>query len=196
MKAFKGFSPDLCSRLGDHKKENCQFTLGETKTVESSKTAREGFHCCENPFECLGYYRLGQDRFFEVEAAGDIDEDEDERIACTKITLVKELTKLDMALEGMVYIVNHPKRKRWQQNYTGCIVAKDEAEAKKAGDIAIARGRNPKVKGPTGAILGILQENRCGEIMDASLIVVEQEKADKWITMKDRKAMLNEKKTD
>lgn len=196
MKAFKGFSPDLTSRLGDGKKENCVFRPGETKEVESSKTIRSGFHCCENPFECLAYYRLDTDRFFEVDAGGDIDEDESERIACTKITLVKELTRLDMALEGMVYIVNHPKRKRWQQNYTGCTVAKDEAVAKKPGDIAIARGKDPRVKGPAGAILGILQEDRNGEIMDASLIVVEQGKADKWITMKDRKAVLNEKETD
>lgn len=196
MKAFKGFSPDLTSRLGDGKKENCQFKVGETKEVESSKTVRSGFHCCENPFECLRYYTLGKDRFFEVEARGDIDEDEDERIACTKITLVKELTKLDMALEGMVYIVNHPKRKRWQQDHRGCTVAKDKAVAEEPGDIAIARGKDPKVKGPAGAILGILQEDGHGEIMDATLIVVNGDKADKWITMKDRKAVLHEKKAD
>ncbi|MCR5337588.1 MAG: hypothetical protein K6E75_03430 [Lachnospiraceae bacterium] len=189
MKAFKGFSPDLTSRLGDGKKENCTFRPGETKEVESSKTVRSGFHCCENPFECLRYYTLGTDRFFEVEAKGDIDEDEDERIACTKITLVKELTKLDMALAGMTYIVNHPQRRRWEQNHKGCIVAREQAEAEQEGDIAIARGKNPKAKGPAGAILGIMQEDKNGEIMDATLIVVHEENADKWITLKNRKAV-------
>lgn len=195
MKAFKGFSPDLTSRLGDGKKENCVFKPGETKEVESSKTVRSGFHCCENPFECLSYYTLGTDRFFEVEAKGDIDEDENERIACTKITLVKELTKLDMALEGMVYIVKHPKRRRWQQHHKGCIVAENEAVAKNEGDIAIARGKDPRAKGPEGAILGIMQEDRNGEIKNATLIVVNSANANKWITLKNRKAVAHEEET-
>lgn len=87
MRAYKGFTKELISRLGNGEKETCCFTPGETKEVEASKTVSSGFHCCENPFECLAYYAFdGSNRFFIVEAAGDIDEDDDERIACTKIT--------------------------------------------------------------------------------------------------------------
>lgn len=188
MKAFKGFSPDLCSRLGDHKKENCQFTLGETKTVESSKTAREGFHCCENPFECLSYYRLGTDRFFEVEAAGDIDEDEGARIACTRITLVRELSRLEFALEGMKYIISHPKRSKWKQNYANVVVAADEATVTDPKGIAIARGKKPKAKAPEGAVIGLITE-KGQEIISARMIMVNAEKADKWLVEKDGKVV-------
>lgn len=70
MKAFKGFTADLRSVMGDGKKETCCFVPGETKKVERSKTANSGFHCCENPFECLCYYQMnGKNRFFIVEAA-------------------------------------------------------------------------------------------------------------------------------
>lgn len=79
MRAYKGFTKELISRLGNGEKETCCFTPGETKEVEASKTVSSGFHCCENPFECLAYYAFdGSNRFFIVEAAGDIDEDDDE----------------------------------------------------------------------------------------------------------------------
>ena len=188
MKAFKGFSPDLASRLGDHKKENCQFKPGETKTVESSKTAREGFHCCENPFECLRYYRLGQDRFFEVEAAGDIDEDENERIACTQITLVRELSRLEFALEGMKYIIAHPDRKKWKQDYINVVVAADEAVVMDPKGIAIARGKSPKAKAPEGAVIGLITE-RNHKIISARMVMVTKEKAGKWLTERDGKVV-------
>jgi len=38
MMAFKGFTPNLKSVMGDGKKETCHFVPGETKKVERSKT--------------------------------------------------------------------------------------------------------------------------------------------------------------
>lgn len=58
MIAYKGFTKDLTARLG---RGNYQFKPGETAIEENSKTVRSGFHCCENPFECLGYYNLKSD---------------------------------------------------------------------------------------------------------------------------------------
>ncbi len=49
MIAYKGFNEDLCSVMGDGKEENCSFRPNETKSVDASKTGRNGFHCCENP---------------------------------------------------------------------------------------------------------------------------------------------------
>lgn len=179
MIAYKGFTKDLWSRLGDDKEENCRFVIGETKKVSESKTARSGFHCCENPFSCLGYYDLdGQNRFFKVEAAGDIDEDESERIACTKITLLEELDTLKFAVEGMRYIILHQDRDGWKKSYRNVVVNADEAETKEG--IAIARGRNPMVKGREGCVLGVLRENENGEIVNATIVKVKQEESGKW----------------
>ena len=183
MKAYKGFTEDLWSRLGNGREESCSFSIGETKEVPESKTVRSGFHCCENPFECLTYYSMdGKNRFFIVEAAGDIDEDESERIACTKITLVKELSMKEFALEGMKYIIEHPDRANWKQSHGTVVVKQDEAEAKDQKSIAIARGTNPKVKGPEGSILGLIVED--GQVIkNAKLLICTGATADKWLRL-------------
>lgn len=184
MIAYKGFTEELVSILGNDNKETCTFTPGITLKETYSKTGNSGFHCCENPFECLGYYSLnGKNRFFKVEAAGDIDEDENQRIACTEITLLEELNVLGLALEGMKYMIDHPGREKWQQMRSGVRVAKDEAEAMEAGHIAIARGENPRVRGPIGSILGIIRENEEFGIIDAKLFVPESAEANKWLIL-------------
>lgn len=185
MIAYKGFTKDLTATLG---RGTYQFKLGETVKEESSKTIRSGFHCCENPFECLSYYPLGREnRYFQVEAAGSIDEDEGERIACTEMTLVKELSLKEFAGYGMMYIVQHPMREKWRQKREHICVTEDAAVAKEKGDIAIARGVNPVVKGAEGSILGVIVEPEQGKITGAKLFVVEREQTGKWYTLnKDR----------
>lgn len=189
MRAYKGFTKDLVSRLGDGNKETCCFTPGETKEVEASKTFSCGFHCCENPFECLRYYSFnGENRFFIVEAEGDIDEDEDERIACTRITLVEELNPLKFAMEGMRYMITHPARLRWELFRSDVRVAKDRAEADGKNHIAIARGEHPIVSGVEGSILGLIREQD-GIITGAKLFVVTAEQEGRMYTLNDSRGI-------
>lgn len=185
MIVFKGFTPELTSRLGDGKKETCTFEPGCTMESKESKTARTGYHGCENPFDCLTYYPWdGKNRFFKCVADGDIDEDDQGRVACTKITLSQELSLLQFAMEGMKYIIEHPQRP-WQQNRYNCEVKEDEAEATRPFGIAIARGENPRVRGVKGSVLGIILEKN-GEIQLAKIMELKgicEEFADKWITI-------------
>lgn len=175
MIAYKGFNKDLRSTYGNGKDKDCNFTPGETKKAPGAKTAREGFHCTENPFECLGWHSLGgESRYWKVEAHGDIDEGNDCQIACTEITLLKELDMCDLAYEGMKYIINHPRRTGWEQSRKLLQVQKDYAEAE-PGSIAIARGLHPMAAGPKGSILGILQENEDGIIIYAKMRWVKAE---------------------
>lgn len=181
MIAYKGFTKDLTARLGHG---IYQFKPGETAIEENSKTARTGFHCCENPFECLRYYSLkSEDQFWQVEASGSIDEDDCERIACTEMTLIKKLTVKEFAGYGMAYIVQHPMRSKWEQKAAGIVVAKESAEADEKEEIAIARGKHPKVKGVEGAILGLILEPKKGEIISARLFVPDKQQAGKWYTI-------------
>lgn len=189
MRAYKGFTKDLVSRMGDGKKENCHFIPGETKEVEASKTARNGFHCCENPFECLRYYSFnGENRFFIVEAGGDIDEDEDERIACTRITLVEELTPLGFAVEGMRYMITHPARPRRELLRSDVRVAKDRAKADGKNHIAIAWGEQPIVSGVEGSILGLLREQD-GVVTSAKVLIATAEQAGRMYTLNDSREL-------
>ncbi|MBQ7925926.1 MAG: hypothetical protein IJ335_06480 [Lachnospiraceae bacterium] len=187
MIAYKGFTKDLSARLG---RGMYQFEVGKTFTEESSKTVRNGFHCCENPFECLGYYPLQSDnRYFQVEAAGSIDEDGQERIACTELTLLKELSIKELAGYGMAYIIQHPMRDKWQQSRRGILVTENEAEGLSKDYIAIARGAHPKVKGVEGAVLGVILEPERGRITSAKLFVVLQQQAGKWYTIDENRQL-------
>lgn len=193
MIAFKGFTPELTSRLGDGNAKNCTFKPGATMRSEKSKTARTGYHCCENPAECLAYYPWdGKNRFWMVEASGDIDEDEYERIACTKITLLEELTPASFAANCIRYICEHPQRKNWQQDRRGVQIKKDQAKADAEGNIAIARGEHPRVKGVEGSILGLIVE-KDGKIIGVkgiNLAGKNQKYANKWLTINEEKAVV------
>ena len=67
----------------------------ETNTTEKANCRENGFHCAENPLDCLSYYSsLEHSEYYIVNAGGDIDEDEhDSKIACTERDMIKQLTK-------------------------------------------------------------------------------------------------------
>lgn len=181
MIAYKGFHQDLTCTLG---KGTFQYKEGETIKEEKSKCASSGSHCAENPFDCFCYYPLGNhNRYFMVEAAGSIDEDgNDTKIACTEMTLLKELTIKQMAGYGMVFMVKYPKRE-WKQNRTHLQIQEDIAEGSTKDSIAIARGNNPKVKGVKGSIIGLVEEHK--EIVGARLLEVDGKeiKEKTWYTL-------------
>ncbi len=160
MIAYKGVSPDGSNRLGQGK---IVYKVGEVYKTDKSKTVNSGFHCCENPFECLTYYTLGEDRFLMVEADGSIDEDENERIACTKLKVLRELSIVSFMLSGMTYIIEHSNREKWEQHHKGVTVAENKAQNKL---IAIARGVDPVASAEEGGYIGVIIE----EPADSSII--------------------------
>lgn len=184
MLAYKGFKSDLTCTFG---RGTFQYQTGQTIKSEGSKAQHTGLHCAENPVECLCWYPLGGgNRYFLVEAAGSIDElgGTDTQLACTEMTLLKELSLKEFAGHAMIYMVKHPLR-NWKRESRLLQIAEDEAEADENG-IAVARGLHPKVKGKKGAVLGLIRDNG-GLIEDAKLFTVEGEiKPDTWYTLKDR----------
>ena len=96
MIAYKGFRPGLICR-------GYQFVMG-LNTTEKANCRENGFHCAENPLDCLSYYSsLEHSEYYIVNAGGDIDEDEhDSKIACTELTVIKRLTKEERSEERRV----------------------------------------------------------------------------------------------
>ena len=185
MKVFKATNGDMTCTMG---KGTFQYRLGEPATAEASKCGDTGLHACEYVADCTAYYSLkGGNRFFRAEAEGDIAEDGiNTRIACTKLTLVEELTARGIAREAMLYILRHPKREGWEKRAALLCIAGNEAWAEEPGGIAIARGKEPRVKGAQGSVLGLLAETEEG-ILAARLFEVDGERipADEWLTVKD-----------
>lgn len=181
MMAFKGLTAGMVASMGFGNKV---LKVGVTYREKNSKTGRQGWHCTENPFDCLAYFPLGAgNRHFRVEAGGSIDEDEHNRISCTEITLLEELTLRKLAGYGMMYMVQHPLRQGWQQARHRVRVQENAAEAAGADCIAIARGPRPEVKGPEGAVLGLILEPEPGWIVAAKLFTADGKQAGKWWTV-------------
>lgn len=181
MIAFKGFTQDLTASFG---RGNKKYPVGEKVVEEKSKYSSCGMHCAEDPLYTVSYYPLGSGRYYMVEAAGSLDEDgSTTQIACTEMTLLKELTHKQLAGYGMMYMVQHPTRD-WKKNYRTCMVRPDEAEGTGRNSIAIARGKNPRVRGKKGSVLGLIVEKKQGEITGAKVFEVDGAvREDTWYTL-------------
>lgn len=153
MRAIKAFNSDLCATLG---KGIMQYEPGKTYKENESKCAHNGFHCAENPLCALGYYSGMNSRFFIVEAGGEINQDgSGTRMSCTEITLLKEISRIQLAVMACEYIRKHPDReeKVTHLNDNAGIV-------NTRGDFIIVRGKKPKGKGVKGSYIFLMKEKK------------------------------------
>jgi len=180
MIAFKGFTKDLTAKLGAG---TYQYEAGKTYKEERSKCIATGFHCAENPFDCLAYYPLANgNRYFMVEAGGDIDEDgSDSKIACTELTLISEINLFDIAYYGTQYMIKHPKRE-WIQSGTRLEVAKNTASTVCRDSIVIARGEHPQAYAGDGSMIVLIVEKDEGIVKAKASMVRRGGKALKPLT--------------
>lgn len=156
MRAYKAFNSKLQATMG---KGIFQFEPGGTYEESECKCAHNGFHCAENPLCALSYYSSMDSRFFIVEAAGDINQDGcGSRISCTRITLIRELTRIQLAVMACNYIARYPGR-----DMESSYAVKDQGKCRRAGDFIIVRGKHPEAAGVEGAWLFLVQEARDSE---------------------------------
>ena len=161
MIAYKAFDKDLSCRGYKFKED----AINETAEANCRKN---GFHCAENPIDCLTYYSDWDNTvYYTVEVGGDINEDDmDSKISCTKLKLLKKLTVEDFVLEGLKYMFVHPFRK-WNNN-----VKKDEVKTNKA--FAFVRGKNPLACGEIGSVIGMIKENPSNsDVISINLLKVD-----------------------
>ena len=75
MRAFKGFNKDLTCR-------GYQYEEGKEFHTERAECCDTGFHACEYPLDCFGYYDPAHSVFHEVELSGEMDKNEDNTKVC------------------------------------------------------------------------------------------------------------------
>lgn len=145
MLAYKGFNKGL--RCLDY-----QFTMGLNVT-EKANCRQNGFHCAENPLDCLIYYPDVQNsEYYLVEAGGDLDEDGiDSKISCTELTILRKLDLYHLIMHGIAFMHDHPFLP-WSN-----VVKKDRGIAHDG--YAVIRGSDPMANGSQGDILGLIKEN-------------------------------------
>ena len=75
MKAFKGFNKDLTCR-------GYQYEEGKEFHTERAECCDTGFHACEYPLDCFGYYDPAYSVYHEVELSGEMDKSGDNTKVC------------------------------------------------------------------------------------------------------------------
>lgn len=160
MIAYKAFQKNL-SCLGFQYKET------EWNYTERAVCRETGFHCAENPLDCLLYYsnpHLAQ--YCVVEVAGERQEEgDDSKIACTKLRIVRRLTLLELLVEGVAYMLRYPQRRLSK------IVQVEKGSS--LNEFAIIRGKHPIGKGRQGTILLFVREDCTGKIIYFSIIIID-----------------------
>ena len=159
VKSYKGFNKDMTCR---------DFQYKESKEYETSKAVvcNEGFHACEHPLDCLGYYPPNTSVYHEVEQTGEFSSDSgsrDSKIASTKIKIGAKLS-----IAGLVQAaIDFTKSKTvTMQDATGDYGAssatgncgassatgyKGASSADNSTAVAVAWGYESKAKGCIGA---------------------------------------------
>ncbi len=170
MIAYKGFAPGLVC-LG------YQFQMGLNVT-DKANCAQNGFHCAEDPLDCLSYYSdMERSEYCLVNAGGDVDEDgRDSKISCTELTILKRLDREEFFLHALAYMMDHPARK------CSSHVTKDSGEAGKNGYVVV-RGADPVARGKQNSILAFVKEGPDGKtITQVTLTCVNGKRAkpDVW----------------
>lgn len=168
MFAYKGFHSNLICR-------DYQFHMGKNVTSQAN-CAQNGFHCAEDPLDCLTYYPDTKHSIYcIVKPGGDIDEDAvDSRIACTELTIIKQLSMEEFFLHALAYMVDHPFRS-WSNP-----VQKENGAAQRG--YAVVRGSDPIASGKKGDILAFAKEDPSGKIVQIAVVRVDgkQIKSNVW----------------
>lgn len=172
MEGIRGFNKNMCATLG---KGVYQYATSGTYIEAECKARCNGFHFVEYAPDCLGYYGLGKgNRYFLINAGGDINEEQGIVCSCTEMTLLQELTMEQFVIKTMEYMVRNP-RMDWERGINMCQIARDIAAAEQKGAIAIARGVHPEATAVKGSYLGLVRENERGMIVYAMSVKAEKD---------------------
>ena len=159
MKAFKGFNKDLTCR-------GFQYEEGKEFHTEKAECCEEGFHACEYPLDCFGYYSPAQSVFHEVELSGEMDKSRDNTKVCaTDIKIGARISIAGLvkaAIEFTMSKVNKEAKSDERHGfasatgYRGASSATGYRGASSVSDptgVAVAWGHEAKAKGCLGAHL-------------------------------------------
>ena len=153
MRGFKGFNKDLTCTMGAG---SFKYEIGQTYKEDKAKTARTGFHFVEEPLEVLRWYPNG--RYCLIEASGDIDEDEN-KLSCTEITIIKELSLMELYAWEVRFITENPRRQIER-------AANEKGEAPKGKPVLVI-GKDPVAMGRKDSSLFMIKKSR-GKITEAA----------------------------
>ena len=191
MKAYKGFHKDMTCK-------DFQYEEGKYYHEDKAVCCETGFHACEYPLDCLGYYEPNDSVYHEVELSGDTDKNtENSKVCATDITVGARLSIAELVQAAIDFTMKRVKKEASSNDDYGASSATGYKGASSAGDkesIAVAWGYKSKAKGVLGSHLVFADwegdENRYWDkklwsLKGAKMVQVDGEtiKEDTWYTM-------------
>ena len=107
MKTYKGFNKDMTCR-------GFQYEVGkEYEETGEISACNKGFHACEYPLDCFGYYEPAKSVFHEVEQSGEISKDTgDTKVASSKIKIGARLDIAGLVKASVEYVKERAEKSR------------------------------------------------------------------------------------
>ena len=170
MKAFKGFNKDLTCR-------GYQYEEGKEFHTERAECCDTGFHACEYPLDCFGYYDPAHSVYHEVELSGEMDKSGDNTKVCaTDIKIGSRLSiagLVKMAIDFTMSKVNKEAGSDERHGFASATGYKGASSA--TGDYGASSATGYKgassVSDPTGVAVAWGHEARAKGCKGAHLIL-------------------------
>ena len=103
MKAYKGFDKDLKCR-------DFQYEIGKEYEEKTASLCNKGFHACEYPLDCFGYYAPANNRFCEVEIDDNGERNSDDSKVCgARIKIGAEIGIPGLVKAAIEYVAERAK---------------------------------------------------------------------------------------
>ena len=156
MKGFKGFDKDLKCR-------GFQFEIGKEYEEQEALLCNKGFHACEYPLDCFGYYSPADSRFCEVE----IEDNGERQNSDTKVCGKKIKIGAEIGIKGLIKAAFEYTKERCtsaQQGADKTALTGGDSSALTGGDRSaltggefsvVYGGEFARVRGKKGAVLAL-----------------------------------------
>ena len=113
IKAYKGFNKDMTCR-------DFQYEEGKEYEEPSVEICDHGFHACEYPLDCLGYYAPNKSVYHEVEQFGEIQkQSDDSKVASTKIKIGAEISITGLVKAAIEYTTKRTRKESDNDDQSG-----------------------------------------------------------------------------
>ena len=170
MRAFKGFNKDLTCR-------GYQYEEGKEFHTERAECCDTGFHACEYPLDCFGYYDPAHSVFHEVELSGEMDKRGDNTKVCaTDIKIGARLSIAGLVKMAIDFTMSKVNKEAGSDERHGFASATGNCGASSAtGDYGASSATGYKgassVSNPTGVAVAWGHEARAKGCKGAHLIL-------------------------
>ena len=170
MKAFRGFNKDLTCR-------GYQYEEGKEFHTERAECCDTGFHACEYPLDCFGYYDPAHSVYHEVELSGEMDKSGDNTKVCaTDIKIGARLSIAGLVKMAIDFTMSKVNKEAGSDERHGFASATGDYGASSAtGDYGASSATGYKgassVSDPTGVAVAWGHEARAKGCKGAHLIL-------------------------